>query len=143
MFGEISDIFFHIAIEERVKLFFSLSSPLKIMYILNAETQKELFHRVLKKSVYPDPIKEYKFHKKRKWRIDFCWPQYMLAFEIEGGIFVQGRHTRGKGFLGDIYKYNEIELQGFTLLRSPPDQLLSYGMTLIDRFFQNKIIFST
>jgi len=62
-------------------------------------------------------VTEYKFHPKRKWSIDFYLPDYGLAIELEGGIFTQGRHTRGSGFLGDIEKYNEITASGLSLIR--------------------------
>jgi len=62
-------------------------------------------------------VEEYKFHPKRKWRIDFYLPEFGLAIELEGGIFTQGRHTRGSGFMADIKKYNEITAAGLSLIR--------------------------
>ena len=64
------------------------------------------------------PEMEYKFHPTRKWRFDFCFPEIMFALEIEGGAFVQGRHTRGQGFLKDIDKYNEATMMGWRILRA-------------------------
>ena len=49
-------------------------------------------------------VRENKFHDKRKWRADFCQPVYKIIVEIEGGIFVGGRHTRGAGFIKDMEK---------------------------------------
>jgi len=71
----------------------------------------------------PVPEKEYKFHKTRRWRIDFAWPDIKLAIEIEGGIFTKGRHTRATGFLGDIVKYNSLQESGWALLRYPPNAI--------------------
>ncbi len=82
-------------------------------------------------------IKEYKFHPERRWRIDYAHPAYRLAIEVEGGVWMGGRHTRSKGFIKDLEKYNELNLLGWTLLRFTPDQLLTYGITCIDRFFHN------
>ena len=53
----------------------------------------------------------------RDWRFDFCWPDLMLAVEVEGGIFVNGRHTRGKGFENDMEKYHHAQRLGFTVYR--------------------------
>ena len=50
-------------------------------------------------------------------RFDFCWPDLMLAVEVEGGIFVNGRHTRGKGFENDMEKYHHAQRLGFTVYR--------------------------
>lgn len=73
----------------------------------------------------PIPVREFKFHPVRKWRIDFCWPEIKLALECEGGVWSGGRHTRGSGFLKDIAKYNEITLAGFRLLRCTPQMIKS------------------
>lgn len=70
-----------------------------------------------------EPIPEYRFHLARKWRFDYAWPLRMVAVEIEGGIWSGGRHTRGKGFLGDMQKYNQATLLGWRVLRYAPDQL--------------------
>lgn len=68
---------------------------------------------------------EYKFHQTRRWRIDFAWPAKFLAVEIEGGVWVEGRHTRGSGFVADINKYNALTLAGWRLLRFTPDMVES------------------
>jgi len=65
----------------------------------------------------PEPERELKFNTGRKWRIDFAWPELMLAVEIEGGTWSGGRHTRGAGFRKDCEKYNQMILDGWTLLR--------------------------
>jgi len=96
----------------------------------------ELFEKVLIQSGIPTPEREYKFHPKRKWRIDFAWPKVKLAVEIEGGIYVRGRHTRPLGFVNDIGKYNAIVMAGYSLLRFTPDQLMGYGVDTIERFFR-------
>lgn len=49
----------------------------------------------------------------------------MIAIEVEGGAWKNGRHTRGEGFIADMEKYNEITIHGFKLLRFTPDQLLT------------------
>lgn len=54
----------------------------------------------------PEPVREHIFAPPRRWRFDFCWPTRMIAVEVEGGVWIKGRHTRGSGFVGDIAKYN-------------------------------------
>lgn len=61
--------------------------------------------------------KEYKFHPSRLWRFDYANPKYKIAIEIEGGLFIQGRHIRGKGYINDMIKYNEAQKLGWKLLR--------------------------
>ena len=53
----------------------------------------------------------------KDWRFDFCWPDLMFAVEVEGGIFVNGRHTRGAGFEGDMEKYHHAQRLGYTVYR--------------------------
>jgi very-short-patch-repair endonuclease len=65
----------------------------------------------------PEPEREYRFHPTRRWRFDFAWPDYMLAAEVEGGVWVRGAHNRGAGFIKDCIKYNEAALLGWTVLR--------------------------
>ena len=65
----------------------------------------------------PEPVREYKFALPRKWRFDFAWADRLLAVEVEGGVFVQGRHSRGGGFTADCEKYNTAAIRGWTVLR--------------------------
>lgn len=63
---------------------------------------------------------EYRFDDKREWRFDYSHSGLMLAVEINGGVYVQGRHTRGEGFKGDMQKLNAAQLQGWTVLQYTP-----------------------
>ena len=62
---------------------------------------------------------EYVFLKGRRCRFDFAWPESKIAVEIEGGTFVQGRHTTGVGFAKDCEKYNLATLAGWRVYRFP------------------------
>ena len=64
-------------------------------------------------------VKEFKFHKKRKWRIDYFLPELKTGIEIEGGVWIQGRHTRGQGYINDCEKYNQALLCDIRVLRYP------------------------
>ncbi|MDO7481564.1 DUF559 domain-containing protein [Acinetobacter baumannii] len=72
---------------------------------------------------------EYKFHPTRKWRADFLITGTKILVEVEGGIWSGGRHTRGKGYLGDMEKYNEAAAMGYTVLRFSTEQVKS-GLAL-------------
>lgn len=71
----------------------------------------------------PEPELEYKFHDVRKWRFDLAWPDQKVAVEIEGGVYVRGRHNRPSGFMADMEKYNAATLFGWKLLRFTPRQV--------------------
>lgn len=95
----------------------------------------ELFEKTAIQLGYPAPVREFQFAPPRKWRIDFAWPEDKLAVEVEGGLYIQGRHVRIRGYIGDLEKYNEIEMRGYTLLRFLPQQLMKEGIILLERFF--------
>ena len=66
---------------------------------------------------------EYKFHPDRKWRFDFAFPKDKIAIEVEGGLFTQGRHTRGRGYIQDMQKYNAATILGWRVLRYGTGQI--------------------
>lgn len=68
-------------------------------------------------------VAEHKFHEKRRWRFDFANLETKTAIEIEGGIFSNGRHTRGKGYMNDMEKYNAAIECGWVVLRYSPAQI--------------------
>ncbi|MDO5541740.1 MAG: DUF559 domain-containing protein [Acinetobacter sp.] len=70
-------------------------------------------------------VQEFKFHSTRKWRADFYIKNTKLLIEIEGGIWSGGRHTRGKGYIGDMEKYNAATMMGFQVLRFSTEQVTS------------------
>ncbi len=71
----------------------------------------------------PLPEREFLFHKRRKWRFDFAWPDLLIAVEVEGGVFSGGRHVRGQGYESDCEKYNEAQLLGWMVLRFTPGMI--------------------
>ena len=70
-------------------------------------------------------VQEFQFHTSRKWRADFHIKNTKLLIEVEGGIWSGGRHTRGKGYLGDMEKYNAATMMGFQVLRFSTEQVTS------------------
>ena len=67
--------------------------------------------------------REFRFHPKRMWRFDFAIPARRFAVEIEGGVFVNGRHSRGKAYEADCEKYAEALILGWLVLRVTTDQV--------------------
>ncbi len=63
--------------------------------------------------------REYRFHPKRRWRFDAAFPEAKVAIEIEGGVWIRGRHNRASGFLKDCEKYNEAAALGWRIIRTP------------------------
>lgn len=87
----------------------------------------------------PVPIAEYRFAPPRRWRFDYAWPdpKHMIALEIDGGIWTQGRHTRGAGRLGDMEKQNAGALLGWRILYATPADVRSLAvLDLLARAFE-------
>ena len=74
------------------------------------------------------------FHTGRRWRADFAHIPSRSLIEIEGGIWIQGRHNRAEGFLADIEKYFEAALAGLVVLRLSERQLTLEAVERIVRF---------
>jgi very-short-patch-repair endonuclease len=59
----------------------------------------------------------------RKWRADLCWPERKLIVEVDGGVYVGGRHTRGRGYEEDCRKQAAGVLLGFRWLKVTPTHI--------------------
>ena len=77
----------------------------------------------------PTPEREYRFAPPRRYRADFAYPDKLLLIEVEGGVWTQGRHSRGAGFTEDCSKYNLAATMGFRVLRFTGDMIKS-GMAI-------------
>lgn len=71
----------------------------------------------------PEYVTEYRFHPLRKWRLDVAWPDLLVGVELEGGTWMQGGHSRGKGFSEDCEKYNALVHLGWRVYRYTVDML--------------------
>lgn len=89
--------------------------------------KSDVFTMLCRRDFGVEVVKEYLFHPTRKWRFDYAIPSHRIAIEVEGGVWTQGRHTRPKGFLGDMEKYNTATLMGWRVFRTTPDRLLSFS----------------
>lgn len=65
----------------------------------------------------PQPETEVRFHPTRKWRADYLWRSEKLIVEVDGGVFVQGRHSRGVGVEKDCEKFAEAMVLGYRVMR--------------------------
>ena len=89
------------------------------------ESEGESLLKMQLKALKIEFEQEFKFHAKRKWRADFHITGKKLLVEVEGGIWSGGRHTRGKGYLGDMEKYNAATVMGYRVIRFSTEQVKS------------------
>ena len=69
------------------------------------------------------PSSEVRFAPPRRWRLDFAWGRHKVALEVQGGIWVAGRHSRGSGLLKEYEKMNAAAVRGWRVCYCTPDTL--------------------
>lgn len=58
-------------------------------------------------------VRELRFDPVRRWRFDFAHEGARVAIEINGGVWSNGRHVRGAGYLRDREKVNAAQAAGW------------------------------
>ena len=71
----------------------------------------------------PAPVTQHRFAPPRRFRFDFAWLEAKVAVEIDGGVWVAGRHTRGSGVQADYVKLNLATAGGWRVLRFTSNML--------------------
>lgn len=66
-------------------------------------------------------IKEHKFHATRRWRFDYAIVEHKVAVEVDGAVWVGGRHNRPAGYIADMEKLNTAASMGWLVLRITTD----------------------
>lgn len=76
-------------------------------------------------------VSEHKFHPDRRWRFDGCWPEKLVAYEVDGGNWMAriikgrpvaiGRHSQD----ADLEKMVEAAILGWRVIRVSPSMVKS------------------
>jgi hypothetical protein len=83
------------------------------------------------------PEREYRFHPTRRWRFDLAFVKSKVAIEIEGGIWIFGRHNRPASMIKDMEKYNEAMYYGWYMARFTPKMVKDgSAMQFLNRYFR-------
>ena len=77
----------------------------------------------LKSHGIPEPTYELKFHPVRRWRFDLAWESQQVALEVQGGVWTNGRHSRGAAMLKEWEKLNTAAALGWRMLYCQPKDL--------------------
>lgn len=95
---------------------------------------EETLARHIRAAGLPVPNREYRFHPTRRWRFDFAFVDDKVSVEVDGGVWIQGRHTRPSGFIEDMHKMNEAAILGWTVIRVTGDMIRKgEALQLIER----------
>lgn len=65
-------------------------------------------------------FRQYPFLSGRKFRADFAFPEQMLLIEVDGGLYIQGGHSRGAARESDLERDALAMLAGWRTLRVSP-----------------------
>ena len=91
----------------------------------------------------PEPQREYAFAKPRRWRFDLAWVTRLIAVEVEGGVWVGGRHQTGQGFTRDCEKLSEAAVLGWRVIRVTGDMVQKgEALRLIERALRDSTMSS-
>ena len=82
--------------------------------------QDRIFLAALNQAGIPAPVAELPFAKPRRWKMDFAWPEQRVYLEINGGIFIRGRHSRGASLLKEWEKIAAATALGYRPLFCQP-----------------------
>lgn len=100
----------------------SQSTRTKLAKLAEQEDAKT-FCRLCERFGLPVPMLEYQFHPVRGWQFDFAWPETAIALEVQGGIYSEGRHTRGAALEMEYEKLSEAAALGWRCLFTTPAKL--------------------
>lgn len=96
------------------------------------KSAKDVFTFLLHQRIGVECVREYRFHPTRQWRFDYAIPDLRIAIEIDGGIWINGRHNRASGYLGDMDKFNAAATLGWVVLKfTPQEQYTAKALDLI------------
>jgi very-short-patch-repair endonuclease len=65
----------------------------------------------------PTPARQVRFDAERRWKFDLAWPAQLVACEVDGATYADGRHNRGDGIHNDCEKFSTAAAQGWRVLR--------------------------
>lgn len=104
------------------------------------KSAKDMFTFLLHQRIGVECVREYRFHPTRQWRFDYAIPDLRIAIEIDGGIWINGRHNRASGYLGDMEKFNAAATLGWVVLKfTPQEQYTAKALDLITQAIANKV----
>ena len=75
--------------------------------------------------------RELRFAPPRRWRFDFAHKSSMTAFELQGGVWVNGAHNRGAGMERDCEKAFAAWQLGWHVLPLTPNMVNIETITAI------------
>jgi len=112
---------------EQSKMTMEDRKELEVIKKIEGNNMKGMNERLLYEilnDAYPGQwISEHKGIEGRKFRFDCANPSLKIAIEIEGGLWMNGKHNRPLGYIQNMEKYNLAVLEGWKILRYASETL--------------------
>lgn len=107
----------------------SSPSPAAIVRRETAKAKREHWELALLAQIralhLPEPTRQYAFHPTRRYRADFAYVPEKLLIEVQGGVWVSGRHNRASGYEADCRRTCEAMKHGWRILPVTPAMIES------------------
>lgn len=68
-------------------------------------------------------VEQFRFCPDRRWRFDFADIDNKIAIEVNGGVWIKGKHTHGNQYEKDLEKINTAQIMGWKVLQYTPETL--------------------
>lgn len=104
-----------------------------------ADAERYLYFQIVAMHLQT-PLRQYRFAKEalgRAWRWDLCWPDRMIAIEIQGGIWTRGAHGHPTDILRNMHKHNDATRLGWRFYQFTPTEVRR-GIAL--KFLQENVL---
>ncbi|WP_262246999.1 endonuclease domain-containing protein [Parapedobacter soli] len=99
----------------------------------------DFFCALVRSDIKVDIVTEYRFHPVRRFRFDYAIPEYKIAVEKDGGVWMKGggAHSRPSNILRDMEKLTLAAVDGWIVIRRTPQELCtSETLNLIRKAIQ-------
>ena len=84
---------------------------------------ERLLYEILNDAYPGQWVCEHRGIEGRKFRFDCANVKERIAIEVEGGLWITGRHNRPVGMMQDMEKYNAAVIAGWRVLRYTPEDI--------------------
>ena len=103
-------------------------TPAQVLAKAKAKARREsleltLLHQLRALGLTDGLRTQHVFHHARAWRLDFSWPERLVAMEVDGGTWIGGAHSRGKGQERDCEKMAAAVIMGYRVMRATTNQV--------------------
>ena len=100
---------------------------------------EETLALLIREAGLPEPERECRFDKVRRFRFDFAWVEQKLGVEVQGGTYTKGAHSSGVGLERDYEKLNTASAGGWTVLMFSRKMIESgYAVEMIKQVMERK-----